>query len=315
MTNVLAIGLRLHCNGPWLGSRMVQLGGEALSAYEEKNYSLAVGQAGICLEGLLKRILEDWSIKVDGESTLGPMIGAIRNSQKAPPALLERLNEANTIRNRAAHEKAAPQLSKVTEGDALQIINILALVIDWFHDEFHPDCQLAPTQDLVPIFLSVGGSHRLDQERLLEHLRVAMLSLGVELRMLKQGQYSREKPFDQIGEVMKSCRAALVVGLERSHAYAVFERERSEREMLYQDQYISTAWNQIEGSIASALGLPILVLRERRVHKEGIFEANNHGHRIVDFDLGVESTGLSDELRSFLTGWVQDIRSFAPPGT
>jgi hypothetical protein len=315
MTNVLAIGLRLHCNGPWLGSRMVQLGGEALSAYEAKNYSLAVGQAGICLEGLLKRILEDWSIKVDGESTLGPMIGAIRNSQKAPHALLERLNEANTIRNRAAHEKAAPQLSKVTEGDALQIINILALVMDWFHDEFHPDSQLAPTQDLVPIFLSVGGSHRLDQERLLEHLRVAMLSLGVELRMLKQGQYSREKPFDQIGEVMKSCRAALVVGLERSHAYAVFERERSEREMLYQDQYISTAWNQIEGSIASALGLPILVLRERRVHKEGIFEANNHGHRIVDFDLGVESTGLSDELRSFLTGWVQDIRSFAPPGT
>jgi hypothetical protein len=106
-----------------------------------------------------------------------------------------------------------------------------------------------------------------------------------------------------------------VVGLERSHAYAVFERERSEREMLYQDQYISTAWNQIEGSIASALGLPILVLRERRVHKDGIFEANNHGHRIVDFDLRVESTGLSDELRSFLTGWVQDVRSISPPGT
>ena len=56
------------------------------------------------------------------------------------------------------------------------------------------------------------------------------------------------------------------------HAYTVFECERSQREKLYQDQYIPTAWNQIEASMAIALQVPILVLREGRLHREGIFE-------------------------------------------
>jgi len=36
--------------------------------------------------------------------------------------------------------------------------------------------------------------------------------------------------------------------------------------------------------MAAALKLPILVLRERRLAREGILEAENHGYRIDDFD-------------------------------
>ena len=111
--------------------------------------------------------------------------------------------------------------------------------------------------------------------------------------------------------MMDGCAAALVVGLERSHAYTVFERERSSAERIYQDQYVPTAWNQIEGAMAAALRLPLLVLRESSLHAEGIFAADNHGHRIRPFDLRVESRGLSSEFASFLAGWVAEVRAGA----
>jgi hypothetical protein len=130
----------------------------------------------------------------------------------------------------------------------------------------------------------------------------------VELRNIPGDSFDKDKPFDQVRELMAVCRAALVVGLERALVYTVSEREKP----VNKDRFIPTAWNQIEGSIASALRLPVLILRDARLHQEGIFEAKNHGHQVHDFDLAAERRGLSPELRRFLAGWVQYVRSLAP---
>ena len=66
----------------------------------------------------------------------------------------------------------------------------------------------------------------------------------------------------------------------RTHT-TVFERDDAKDERLHANQIIPTAWNQIEGSMASALGLPVLVLRQA-VHNEGIFEASHHQHRFAN---------------------------------
>jgi len=63
-----------------------------------------------------------------------------------------------------------------------------------------------------------------------------MCALGVTLRGLAPGEYSQRTPFDHVQANLRSWRAALVVGLERSCAYAVFERERSEREKGFSKQ-------------------------------------------------------------------------------
>jgi hypothetical protein len=244
---------------------------------------------------------------------LGQLIGAVRESGQASEALLERLQEANSIRKRASHDKTssaslqASALDTVTVGDSLQILNNLALVVNWYGQKRSQQAE-APANAL-PIFLSVGGPHRLDQQQFLQRLRYEMQQLGVALHSLKKDEFHDSKPFDQIAELMASCRAALVVGLDRSHGYAVFEREKSDGQNVYLDHYTPTPWNQIEGGMASSLRLPILILRERRLHPEGIFEAESHGHYIFPFDLRVEAKELSVGLRKYLAGWVQSIRS------
>jgi hypothetical protein len=311
MNCLFKMGMLIHGNSNWLGGNLTGLSDESLSAHDERKFSLAAVKAGACLEGLLVKMLEHWDIPCDVQPTLGPLIGAVRKANRAPGPLLERLNEANAIRNRAPHNKPSP-MSQVTEGDSLQLLNILTLVVDWCRGELgYKDSD--STNDLTRVFLSVGGPHRLEQAQFLRHLRSEMRSLGVQLHTLPSDRYSPDKPFDDVCDLMRTCRAALVIGLERSHAYTVFERERSEDQRVRQDQYIPTAWNQIEGGMASALRLPILVLRERHLYQEGIFEAASHRHQIREFDLATESRGLSIDLRDYLSGWVQHIlRTIVP---
>lgn len=254
MPNTLAIGVQLHLNGPWLGSHLVEVADEALSAHESRDYPAAVVRAGTFLEGFLARLLGEWGIVPDTQPTLGPLIGFMRKSSQAPSPLLERLNEANVIRNRASHS-SPPGLSQVTEGDSLQILNIVALTVEWYRAQFHPDTKAVVDPEVLSVFLSVGGPHRLDQVQFIQRLRAELRTLGVELRSLAAGEYHPQKPFDQILDLLSSSSAALVVGLERYHAYALFEREKSDQQVVHADQRIPTSWNQIEASMASAVGV------------------------------------------------------------
>ncbi len=151
----------------------------------------------------------------------------------------------------------------------------------------------------------------MEQGQSLQHLRTELRNLGVDLRSLNASNFSEDRPFDQVRDIMSRWRGALVVGLERSHAYAVFEREQSKRQKLYADQFIPTAWNQIEGAIASALNLPILVLKDQRLNNEGIFEAENHRHRCEAFDVREEAKGLSPRLKEILAHWTIHVRTLA----
>jgi HEPN domain-containing protein len=295
-----------------LGPDLVSRIDKALSAHEDGNHTEAVVEAARSLELMIKRVLKEWEIPPDSRATLGQLIGGLRKRVPEKDPLLERLGEFNSIRNRIHDKDARPsKLGEVFEGDSLHCLNSLALIVEWCREVLGHD-QADTASDLFPIFLSVGGPHRLEQAQFLQNLRSEMRRLGVQLRWLTQDDYSPDRPFDQLVETMKECAAALVVGLERSHAYTVFERERSERQKIHLDQYIPTAWNQIEGAMASAMGLPLLILCENRLAREGIFEANNHRHQIREFYLATEARGLSEALRGFVTGWVQHVRLSVP---
>jgi HEPN domain-containing protein len=306
LAGTLTIGRHIHECGAWLGPELVDLANEALSAYEEQKYLLAVTKAGSCLEGILKHLIREWKGTDPKEQTLGKLVGEARDTGRAEFELLSRLNEAVLIRNRAPHHQPHP-LQSVTDGDALHLLNILDLVVCWKNGGASVRGE-TPAEGL-PIFLSIGSPHRLDQEQFIHRLRAVFRLIGVNLVSLSSSEYSREQPFDQIRILMSKCRGALVVGLERSHAYVVFDREHAESKNPPHDRIVPTAWNQIEGSIASALALPVLVLRQSELHREGIFEASNHRHRIRDFNLAAECQGLSPELSEFLKGWVDAVRA------
>ncbi len=310
MSAIVSIGLKFQRAAHWLGPEWLHRAHTALTAHEDRKYSGAVADGAACLESVLKALLVAWNLSVPEAATLGPLIGRVRDSGRAPGELLERLNEAVVIRNRAVHDRPA-KLIKTQEADAFMLLSDLGLIVEWSLELIGSSDEYTP-QEAVPVFLSVGTPHRLDQVQFLYLLREKMRALGVELRTLTAAVFDENSPFYQLADILAECQGVLVVGLERSHAYTVFEKEHSLEETLQKDRYIPTAWNQIEGSMAAALKLPVLVLRDKRLVEEGIFEASNHRHRIFVFDLHDQCRNLSEELSGFLAGWVQCVRVEMP---
>src|SRR5262245_23987359 len=97
LSGTFDIGITIDGNNRWLGRELADLAHEALSAHEERNYLLAVNRAGVCLEAVLKRMLNDWSQSPEPRATLGQLIGAVRKSGQEADALADRLQEANVI--------------------------------------------------------------------------------------------------------------------------------------------------------------------------------------------------------------------------
>ncbi len=308
MAHTLEIGTRFHSHSDWLARGLIELADGALTDFESERHRESATKAGVCLEGVLKKLFDSWKTPYGERQTFGDLINTARKTGQVPTALLDRLGEANRIRNRAAHH-SGEIWEQVNEGDALLMLNVLDMMTTWSSAHIQAAPPSVPAD--LPIFLSVGSGHRLEQEQFMQHLRTELRSLGVDVRSLNSSDFSENRPFDQVGDIMSRCRGALIVGLERSHAYAVFEREQSKRQKLYADQYIPTAWNQIEGAIASALNLPILVLKDQRLHNEGIFEAENHRHRREAFDVREEAMGLSPRLKDILANWTVHVRTLA----
>ena len=321
MRELITVGDVVHANLNWLHSEIVKHSDDALARYADARFSDAAISAGKTLECLCKQLVErsganmhnrkpttlsDYStpLKNQGwESALLPraLIPMCEDVEQVK-ALLMRLEQAGKIRNKSAHGDS--RILETTAGDALHIIEIVGIFVQWAAQYFADNGDKAKMPIEVKIFLSVGKPHRLDQKQFLEKLRSELMQSGVALVTLDTTEYSAEKPLPQIRELMKTCDGALVIGWERVHAYTLFERESSSSQKLHQNIHLATPWNHIEGSIAATLGLPLLILKENRLHSEGIFEASSHDHNIESFDLPTEATALSRGLMKLILGWV-----------
>jgi hypothetical protein len=322
MLETLRIGHTVYDNLAWLDPRIVKEVDEALAQYSACRFDSAISRGGVALELLCTQIIEHLAgtEKVPSHPTLGSFTVRAENAPKTArgplqealsmsanisereiEAVVERLRQATRTRNKGSHGEASPLLHP-TEGDALQLLNILAKLVEWCGKKLFDAAPDRPLEPRIRIFLSIGNPHRLDQRQFLEKLRMYFSTHEVDLVTLNG--YSEDKPFDQIKNLMKTCAGAIVVGWERYHAYTLFERERSAREALHQDRLLPTAWNHIEGSMAAVMNLPVLVLRADGLMAEGIFEAANHTHRIVEFNLAEEAVSLSLSLRETLKGWI-----------
>ncbi len=98
------------------------------------------------------------------------------------------------------------------------------------------------------------------RQRAMEPVRVVM------------DEYDRRDPVGKIVATLQRCDACLCVGLERSHAYLLCEREGGEKSRETMHSFYSSGWLNLEAGAAFALGLPVLVMCESRIVSDGVFD-------------------------------------------
>ena len=61
--------------------------------------------------------------------------------------------------------------------------------------------------------------------------------------------------------------------------------------------------------MAYQAGLPLLILRESKLHPEGILDPNNSDYFVFDFVIEKQNKKLSNELEQFISSWIHNITS------
>lgn len=91
------------------------------------------------------------------------------------------------------------------------------------------------------------------------------------MRTLGVTDYPGLAPLAEVLALMRQCNGALALGLRQLHVETGKAKAGSLLQQWLRIFYLSTPWNQIEAGMAIALGLPLLVAREKGV-EGGVFD-------------------------------------------
>lgn len=124
----------------------------------------------------------------------------------------------------------------------------------------------------IPVFVSSPTSLAEEQEKTRKIVLDLLHSHGLESRALGRTDYPVHAPLREVLSIARHCAGALILGFTQTQADHGVRRVAEENsESSGVAEFIPTPWNHLESGIAYALGLPLLVIKERGI-RGGIFD-------------------------------------------
>ncbi|TSD66415.1 hypothetical protein FFF34_003150 [Inquilinus sp. KBS0705] len=156
----------------------------------------------------------------------------------------------------------------------------------------------------IDIFISHPTPYNRHQERFLELLEEHLKAHDLNPINLGKQSWSHKSPLQPIKELVSRCNAAIIIGMERYHSYIGYEYEHSSKKSELIHRYTSTAWIQIESGMAYQQGLPLLILKEKDLAKEGILDPLNSEFFVFDFNIGEVQKSLPENMKRVISSWM-----------
>lgn len=159
-------------------------------------------------------------------------------------------------------------------------------------------------EKIINVFISHPSPYNKNQENFLSLIELELKNHGLNPTNLGKNNWNFKSPLKPIKDIMNSCEAAIVIGLERHHSLIGYEKEHSRDSKEFIHKYSSSPWIQIEAGMAYQAGLPILILKEDKVYPEGILDSQISDSFVFKFELKEQTKKLSPELKSIILSWV-----------
>lgn len=161
----------------------------------------------------------------------------------------------------------------------------------------------------INVFISHPTPYNKHQEIFLSLIESELKKHGLNPTNLGKNNWSFISPLKPIKEIMDTCLAAIVIGLERYHSFIGYEKEfsKSSKELIH--KYSSSPWIQIEAGMAYQAGLPILILKEDKVYGEGILDPQISDSFVFEFELKKLQKKISPELEEIIRSWVKHFKA------
>jgi len=256
------------------------------NAVFNKDYFSSIVWAAVTLEALLEDILEALEKPVQGKhgnerQDLGGMLcaleSAVKESDRKSDGTMELISRAHTIRatrNIIVHNTGRQK--KDMQREAEVVCEGLSDLLQWWLKEFSQPAQ--PSLDGASrVFLATINPDHPRHRAFLGDLKQALYAAGLEPVTVKMTEYDRKHPLLCVKNEMEKCDAVLIVGLERSRAYLVCDREGTPKQIEDKHRRYSSAWLQMEAGLAYGLGFThesVFVMCEQNICSEGVFDRN-----------------------------------------
>jgi len=160
---------------------------------------------------------------------------------------------------------------------------------------------------MINVFISHPTPFNKYQEEFLTLIQENLKQHGLNPVNLGKNNWNYKSPLKPIREIMLTCKAAIIIGLERHHSFIGYEKEfaKDSNELIH--KFTTTPWIQIEAGMAYQADLPLLILKEKKVFAEGILDPQISDYYVFEFEIKKLHKKLSPELEEFIQSWVNDI--------
>jgi hypothetical protein len=225
-----------------------------------------------------------------------------------PDEIVKRCQDIRNTRNRLVHDTGSAKTTLAE--DATFIHAGLEVVAKWYQtiacpQVAEPRSDSAPSGPLgVRTYVSTITPHSTRQEYFLEELLERLRAVGIEPVRYTPTQYDKKDPIGSSRRAIESCRGVIIVGLERTHAYFLRDREGTSHEQEATHRQYTSGWLHLEAGMAHALGRDVFVLCQKPIHSDGIFDRTWNTYPVAEIET---LDARSPDVEAFL----QHLRNWA----
>lgn len=167
----------------------------------------------------------------------------------------------------------------------------------------------------IPVFVSFPKPHTKEQQLFIDQLYNMLIEKGLEPRTLGVSDYDLDSPLRAIRRLMIESYGIIGVAFKRTlikdgaiKAHANIEGITPQP---IKEKWITSPFCQIEPAMAFQMGLPIILLREKDVIDDGVFEKGVLGTYLPQFDLYDPNNNYlnSEEWKQMLGKWERQVKS------
>lgn len=145
----------------------------------------------------------------------------------------------------------------------------------------------------IRVFLSRPNPFTEEQAYLIKQIKLFLLENNIETITLQAKDYSTYESLTVLNKMIKKCYGMIILAF--GHTYIQYGEEKqgaiknsdffeSEEKQL-ENVWITSVFCHIEGSIAVSNAIPVLILKQINLKKEGIIKDDNNIYMAQDFNV------------------------------
>jgi hypothetical protein len=283
-------------------------------SHAEKQYFASAVWGAVFLEAFLSDLATDLGLARPSQDDLNGRIQQLQQYSKnhnptqpdVPDEIVKRCHDIRNTRNRLVHDTGIAK--KTIVQDAAFILAGLEVILEWYRtirpEEMPSSMPAEATRAAgVPVFISTITPHNARQVYFLESLFARLDAIGLSAVRHLPTIYDRKDPIGAVREKMKECLAVIVIGLERSHAYFLRDREGADEEHEDTHRKYTSGWLHLEAGLANALGLDLFVICHEDICNDGIFDRNWNSYAVAELPTLDEDSPELSKFIEHLSAW------------